>query len=45
MESRRLYVATWGSPLNWRWAKYKCGGKEREGFSSIACAEADRYVV
>ncbi|MCC6020263.1 MAG: CRISPR-associated DxTHG motif protein [Thermoproteaceae archaeon] len=45
MESRRLYVTTWGSPLNWRWARYKCGWEEREGFSSIACAEADRYVV
>jgi CRISPR-associated protein Csx1 len=45
MESRRLYVATWGSPLNWRWARYKCGEEEREGFSSIVCAEAHRYAV
>jgi CRISPR-associated protein Csx1 len=45
VEARRLYVATWGSPLNWRPVVYRCRGGERPGFSSIVCAEADRYVV
>jgi CRISPR-associated protein Csx1 len=45
MAARTLYVATWGSPLNWKPVVYRCSGGERTGFSSIVCAKADRYVV
>lgn len=45
MAARTLYVATWGSPLNWKPVVYRCSGGEKTGFSSIVCAKADRYVV
>ncbi|ABP50698.1 MAG: CRISPR-associated DxTHG motif protein [Pyrobaculum arsenaticum] len=43
---RRLYVATWGNPLEWREVDYQCDGRGvRRGFASAVCAEADKYVV
>jgi len=45
MSVKKLYVATWGNPLEWWQVTYNCGEREKKGFVSIVCVEADRYVV
>ncbi|ADN50533.1 CRISPR-associated DxTHG motif protein [Vulcanisaeta distributa] len=52
---KRVYIATWGNPLEWRAVSYKCtdedlcGSREREcrdTYSSIKCmSNADIYVI
>ncbi|HII46806.1 CRISPR-associated DxTHG motif protein [Pyrobaculum aerophilum] len=42
---KRLYVATWGNPLEWQEVEYQCDGARKRGFASAVCAEADTYVI
>ncbi len=52
---KRVYIATWGNPLEWRAVSYECADKDlcgserkecRDTYSSITCMNnADIYVI